>query len=1389
MNEARNHWKMNEAIMIQPMRTLENFNLPMQDEEGQSHGSLPFARRKTLTGQTSYATHRRLHRSCNSSKVVSLGFACIEAVTLTANETGRGDKASMDDDYLGKQLPSGKLTGINFGILTEREVEKKSSITIEAPSEVTDPKLGLPNPSYECSTCGVKDSKCCEGHFGIVKFHVTTLHPYFVSEVVHILNKICPGCRTVQLDQQVKGVDSKSKRNQTEGCKYCDRSLKEWYPRMKFRASSKELFRKTAVIVEIREKMPKKFRNKTLEDALPADYWDFIPRDDQQPECYSTSNRRVLTHAQVHYLLRDIPPVFVEQFVSRRESLFLNCFPVTPNSHRVFEVFYGFTNEPKLMFDEHTKAYKKLVDFKGTANELGSRVQDCLKVSKASSASFLFIYSLLLCAENLPSTDPAYSTKGSKWFKELVMAKRSNHVFRMVVVGDPNIKLTEIGIPCHVAERLQVSEQLNSWNWDKLSACCDLRLFEKGEIFVRRKGNLVRVRHVNKLQMGDTIFRSLVDGDIALINRPPSIHQHSLIGLSVKILPINSALSINPLCCSPFRGDFDGDCLHGYIPQSLDSRIELRELVALDKQLINGQNGRNLLSLCQDSLTAAYLVTEEDILLNKYQMQQLEMFCSHRSQLPAMVRGPSLNSCAWTGKQLFSLLLPPGLNYDVPVHNIHISQGEILTLSGITSCLKDADENLFSCIVKHCQSGSLDFLYTAQEILCEWLSLRGLTVSLADIYLASERNCWENMMREVSCGLDEAEKTCNLIQMMVDSGSKGNPHKLAQQSMCLGLQHSLVPLSFAIPRDLSCAAWNQQKALGLRDFECAKSYIPCAVIKSSFLAGLTPFECFVHSVTNRDSSFSDHAEVPGTLTRRLMYFMRDLYLSYDGTVRNAYGNQIVEFSYDTVKETSVVDKSVEACIGETTLDYDSMGGKPVGSLSACALSEAAYSALDQPVSSIEASPLINLKKLLECGMRKAPAEQSASLYLSKNLGRKLHGFEYGALEVKGHLERLRFSDIVSAVTTYFSPKTSGKKRISTWVCHFHVDKESAMRKQVNLLSVVKNLTKRCKSARVQGKIDLPNLEITTKDCSLGDIKKGDNKKVCIMVTVLQNSKTSPKELDRDLVTVRDLVIPFILGTVVKGFVEFKKVDIFWNDQPNPSISCRGSHGELCVRVWMSENCVKTKFWDILKNHCIQIMDTIDWERSHPDEVYGVFQAYGIASAYQYFLGSLNCAISDTGKSILPQHLLLAADCLSATGEFVALSARGLARQREQTSVSSPFIQACLYNPGASFIKAAKVGADDNLQGIVDALAWGRVPSIGTGGKFELLYTGKGLELTKSQDIYKLLGSPMVPQQNVKIKVSDTLNYTSDKYDSQLWRINGESPFKFESLGRISKSFL
>ncbi|KAE9613175.1 putative DNA-directed RNA polymerase [Lupinus albus] len=1324
----------------------------------------------------------------------------------------------MEDDLFQEQkLPHGLIKAIKLDVLNEADIDKIAALEINAAGQVNCSDLGLPNLSSECTTCGGKSSvkNSCEGHYGVIKFPFVILHPYFMSEIAQILNKICPGCKSIRRELQNKAAQILSGVKHLNGCKYCSGNSMVRYPTMKFRVSSYDLYRRTAIIAEVNDKAPKK---KSFGLGLPDDYWDIIPVDAQQEESCIKSNRRVLSPAQVCSLLTGVDPNFIEKFVPRKDLLCLKYFPVTPNCHRVTEFAHAFCNGSRLSFDDRTRNCKKLVDFRGTANELSSR----LNPDKTPSNNIFADIQKRRVGEN------ACNSSGLRWMKDVVLGKRNSSSFRTVVVGDPDLELSEIGLPCQIAESLEVGEHVNRQNREKLFDCCELRMLEKGHINICRKGSPIKLFKKEDLKIGDIFYRPLTNGDIVLINRPPSIHQHSMIALSVRVLPISNVVSINPICCSPLSGDFDGDCLHGYIPQSVGARVELNELVTLDRQLINGQSGGNLLSLSQDSLTAAYLLMEDGVLLNVYEMQQLQMFCPYKLTLPAVVKAPSSNSSFWCGKQLFSMLLPSKFDYSFPSDGVFVRDGELISSSEASGWLRDSDCNVFQSLVEHFKGKTLDFLYAAQKALCEWLTMTGFSVSLSDLYLSSDSYARKNMMEEIAYGLQEAEESCNFKQLLVDdycdfisgnlqditvkvdrlnherqislslcqvsvdafrqvfrniqsladkyacknntflamfkAGSKGNSQKLVQHSMCLGLQHSLVRLSYRIPRQLSCAAWNRQKKLDStkRFFGTPQSvqcYIPYAVVENSFMTGLNPLECFVHSVANRDSSFSDNADLPGTLTRRLMFFMRDLYDAYDGTVRNLYGNQVIQFAYDTDK-----DSSSDSCYQEHTMDCE-----PVGALSACAISEAAYSVLGQPISLLEASPLLNLKSVLECGSKKKGGDQTVSLFLSQKLAKQRNGFEYAALEIKNYLERMMFSEIVSTVMIIFTPQSCSQEKYSPWVCHFHLDREIVKRRKLKMHSIIDFLYQRCDSLRKESKVTFPNLIISSKKCSANKGKEGED---CVTVTIVENSGDSVQED-----AVRQLMLPLLLGIAIKGFLDITKVDILWSNLSKASNSSNGSlGGELYLKVTISSGAGSGRFWGFLINHCHKIMHMIDWTRSHPDNIHHFCSAYGINAGWQYFLGSLASATSATGKTILPKHLRLVANSLSATGEFVGLNAKGMKRQRQHASVSSPFVQACFSNPGGCFINAAKCRVKDNLQGSIDALAWGNCPSIGTSGQFDILYADKGQEIDKSVDVYNLLEAS-INQLNEKIDTPDAHNYSFDKCGSGYKYKDGDNTLK------------
>ncbi|KAG8374841.1 hypothetical protein BUALT_Bualt10G0037500 [Buddleja alternifolia] len=408
-------------------------------------------------------------------------------------------------------------------------------------------------------------------------------------------------------------------------------------------------------------------------------------------------------------------------------------------------------------------------------------------------------------------------------------------------------------------------------------------------------------------------------------------------------------------------------------------------------------------------------------------------------------------------------------------------------------------------------------------------------------------------------------------------------------------------------------------------------------------------------------------------------------------------------------------------------------------------SQAAYRALDQPVSALGPSPLLSLKKILECGVKRGSGSKSASLFLSGRLRRWASGFEYGALEVKNHLESLLFSDIVSEVMICISKQKNSHTSTSPWVCHFHIKEEVAKKRRLNLRSVINALYMNCNATGVKSKINLPKLRIVSKVCDEADIDKKSDPIICISVALAESLEGFP-----DLDILRDMVIPVLLKTVIKGFPEFKKVDILWKDGiSNSKGSEHASSGELFLRVVMSEKCDRTKFWSILKDNCLRIRNIIDWERSHPDDIHDYSEAYGIDVAWQCFVNRLRSATSDTGKTVLPEHLIVTANCLSATGEFVPLNAKGLANQRKEANVFSPFSQACFLNPSDCLVKAAKSGQADRLQGSLEALAWGQTPTIGTGCQYDIIYNGKGHEPSKPTNVYSLLSGHVKPPVTVQ----------------------------------------
>ena len=126
---------------------------------------------------------------------------------------------------------------------------------------------------------------------------------------------------------------------------------------------------------------------------------------------------------------------------------------------------------------------------------------------------------------------------------------------------------------------------------------------------------------------------------------------------------------MNLSCTTPYNADFDGDEMNLHLPQSVETRAEVSELMMVPRQIITPQSNRPVMGIVQDTLTAVRKMTRRDVFIDRPNLMNILMFLPKwdgRVPQPAILKPKAL----WTGKQIFSLILPPSINC-IRTHSVH----------------------------------------------------------------------------------------------------------------------------------------------------------------------------------------------------------------------------------------------------------------------------------------------------------------------------------------------------------------------------------------------------------------------------------------------------------------------------------------------------------------------------------------------------------------------------------------------------------------------------------------------------------------------------------------------------------------------------------------------
>ena len=449
------------------------------------------------------------------------------------------------------------------------------------------------------------------------------------------------------------------------------------------------------------------------------------------------------------------------------------------------------------------------------------------------------------------------------------------------------------------------------------------------------------------LEKGYIVERHMQNGDYVIFNRQPSLHKMSMMGHRVHILPY-STFRLNLSVTTPYNADFDGDEMNLHLPQSLESKSEIMNIMHVPKQIVSPQSNRPVMGIVQDTLIGCKIFTERDNFLTYDQVNNLIMwiddFDIRELPMPCIMKPRPL----WSGKQIFSLILPEKLNLtrfreDTPEelvdklnlmdNFVQIRKGELI--QGII-CKKTVGASSGGIVhniwTEVSPQKTIEFLGNCQKIINNFLLLKGWTVGISDIICDSDtgeevsqilKNMKENIrdiLYNAQIGKLESQPGKNMVDSfeykaneqlnkagqkagllvqkallprnhlknMVSAGSKGNPTNILQIIAFVGQQNvegKRIPFNFQ----------NRTLPHFLKDDYLSESK---GFVENSFLKGLTPQEFYFHAMGGREGIIDTAVKTSqtGYIQRRLIKALEDIMIKYDGTVRNSLGH-LMQFLY------------------------------------------------------------------------------------------------------------------------------------------------------------------------------------------------------------------------------------------------------------------------------------------------------------------------------------------------------------------------------------------------------------------------------------------------------------------------------------------------------------
>ena len=591
---------------------------------------------------------------------------------------------------------------------------------------------------------------------------------------------------------------------------------------------------------------------------------------------------------------------------------------------------------------------------------------------------------------NRPLKSLSHSLKGKQGrFRQNLLGKRVDFSGRSVIAVGPDLKMYQCGIPREMAIQLYKPFVINELVNQRIAQSSKF-----AEKMIERFDP----------QIWD-VLEEIMDNHPVFLNRAPTLHRLGIQAFKPKLVE-GRAIRLHPLVCTAFNADFDGDQMAVHLPLSEEARAEAEILMLASNNILGPKDGKPIVTPSQDMVLGNFYLNMEETAEEFYEKadalealgdketaamwrkfgdneghvyrdfnealmayQNKEVHLHTRVAIPAR----SLKKSGFTdeqnekylittiGKLIFNDKFPADFPYinDVEGDSLKRTPDRCFVeygtdikkfIKGLKVAPEFTKKNLSKVIAevfaRYKTEGSAEILDAIKDLGFEYSTVAGMTISLADINVAPNKQKY----------VDEAKKQADVLQNLLKRGQLTLPEwekhfsrLWAETTNAIGddVMNNLPRKSPINMSSVSGARGNKSnftQLSGMRGLmgrptqsKSKKEYQPSIIevpIYSSFREGLNVSEFFIstHGVRKGLTDTALKTAESGYLTRRLVDVAQDVMIMeedchtdkgyYVEDIVDIKNNAIIEKFYDRIVGRYAKEQISDPQTGEVIIDSD-----------------------------------------------------------------------------------------------------------------------------------------------------------------------------------------------------------------------------------------------------------------------------------------------------------------------------------------------------------------------------------------------------------------------------------------------------------------------------------